>query len=76
MYLEKGKGRPPELANIADNATKAKKPRANQKQSETALPNETIANDTLRIATKSVSKTKISTKYNFENLYGPKEIYR
>uniref|UniRef100_A0A1B0FNR3 Fanconi anemia group D2 protein n=1 Tax=Glossina morsitans morsitans TaxID=37546 RepID=A0A1B0FNR3_GLOMM len=73
---KKGKGRPPELANIADNATKAKKPRANQKQSETALPNETIANDTLRIATKSVSKSKISTKYNFENLYGPKEIYR
>ncbi|KAL9900180.1 fancd2 isoform 1-T3 [Glossina fuscipes fuscipes] len=73
---KKGKGRPAELANRADVATKAKKPRANQKHSETALPNETFANDTLRTVTKNVSKPKISTKYNFENLYGPKEIYR
>uniref|UniRef100_A0A1A9WNL2 Fanconi anemia group D2 protein n=1 Tax=Glossina brevipalpis TaxID=37001 RepID=A0A1A9WNL2_9MUSC len=84
----KGKGRLPGLANAGDdintedvnavdvNPKVRRKSRTNRKPSETTDLNETFTNDTVQGAMKGVGKSKIFTKTNFENLYGPKEIYR
>lgn len=73
-----GRGRPVGLG--AATTKKGNKPKAGQLESQSMRLNETTLNDTttrdVTIKLAGANKTKTSVKNNFENLYGPKEIYR